>query len=74
MQTTETQHGQILFTSQTTDRAAMLSPWDGDLTFGRIDKVDGFVVRPRNCSRTYSTRKGADRAAAKWIANGYGNR
>ena len=66
MTKTET-FGRIEYKSADTDRGAVL--FQGRLNFGRWEGPD-FVVAHFPSGRSYKTEKGADRAAAKWMAKG----
>ena len=69
--TNTTSDGYTTTTTHNTDtRKATRSNFDGtrwDVTFGRIDSYDGeFMVSHLRTSRTYKTRKGADKAIRNW--------
>jgi len=68
MNATTTETGRIEYRSATTDRGAVIHPWDSNLTaFGRWEG-DRFVCAHFKPSRGYKSVKSAERQIARWMA------
>jgi len=62
---TRTTDSRTEYSAPNTDKGAVL--FQGRLCFGRWEGPD-FIVAHFPAGRSFKTRKGAERAAAKWIA------
>ena len=58
------EHGAVEFTSA--DRIAIFSPWELSVSFGLVHGGK-FQAAHGKTEKTYKTRAGAERAAAKWV-------